>query len=152
MRLNNLIGRILATFLLSCLYGCDSQTAEQYERKLITTYVHVSVRGSLLDSSTAVLQLQNLTDESRSIVVNFYNHESRQAKTIAVDLSPMGNSEIGILEGWALKPSETFEITCAGYRSVSFNTYQTERGSVGIKRAWGPGRYIPPVAKAGTNS
>jgi hypothetical protein len=111
----------------------------------ISACIHISVRQSALDSSTAVVQIENLTSEQHRIVINFANYDDHQRKLIALDLPPNESSEIGILEGWALLPNETFEITSPGYRGIRFNTYKTDRGSVGIKQLSEPGRYIPPV-------
>jgi hypothetical protein len=142
MRAISLVSYLLLV-ILPWVSGCDSDSADRFDRALISTYLHVSIRPSLLNSSTGVLQLRNITDKPRALTIYFRNFDSNQTNSINENLDPNETVEIGALEGWCLEPNETFEITSPGYFSVIYDTYKAENGSIGFKNAWRAGRFIP---------
>lgn len=120
--------------LIMTLSGCE-RTMPSIEPS-ITTAIDVSMRPSLLDSSTSVLQLRNVTGESLTVQLVMSNEDLNQKAVLDVAIGPYKTEEIGVLEGWSFVPNETVTISCSGYRSVTYRTYRAESGFTGIKKSW----------------
>lgn len=115
--------------LVTTLSGCDSTIPS------ITTVIDVSMRPSLLDPSTSVLLLTNLTGRSLTVQLVMSNKDFNQKATLDVTIGPHKTVEIGILEGWSFVPNESVTISCSGYRSVTYHTFRTESGFTGLKKS-----------------
>jgi hypothetical protein len=128
------IALFVATFPL--LLGCGHQSGVSSTPSL-DTVIDVSIRPSLLDSSTAVLQLKNQSGQSMQLRLSVHSNDSNHKTNHSVTVKARRTEEIGFLEtGWMFEPNETVEISCAGYTSVNYKFFKTEKGTVGIKRSW----------------
>jgi hypothetical protein len=64
------------------------------------------------------------------------NNDNRQWKYHDVTIPAFETEEVGILEAdWKFEPNETIKISCEGFTSITYKTYRTSEGGVGIKKA-----------------
>ena len=126
---------LLAATLVLTLVGCEGGRSSSSGLPALSSKIRVSLRSSLLDSSTAVLQIQNTSSGAlQSLVVTFVNNDSNQQRSHLVGTLESGQStEIGMLEGWAVEPNETVTISCASHANVKYKTYRTDDGKIGIR-------------------
>jgi hypothetical protein len=126
---------IIVQMLTSC---AETEPTEPVEPSLpsIDNAIHVTIRSSLLGSSTGVLQLKNRTEQKLDVFLSMENKDSRQSDYHSVLINPYKMVEVGRLEGWVWVPNETVRIYCEGFDSTTYKTYRTKEGAVGIKRSW----------------
>lgn len=131
-----------ATFSLSlviCVAYVACNRAPQRDtpsKPSLSNVIHVSIRRSLLDSSTSVLQIHNTSRTPlRGLRVWFTNQDSQQRVSHDIDvINPQQTAEIGTLEcGWALEPNERVFVFQDEYKHLVFTTYRAENGAVGIR-------------------
>lgn len=126
---------VLAFLLPSGCNGCGGGGTST--KPSISTAIHVSIRPSLLDKSAGVLQIENRTKESLTLLLKLHSNDSNQEKIHIFRLAASKTDDIGILEtGWKFQPNQTVLIFCDGYGSITYNTFKTEKGTVGIKESW----------------
>jgi len=119
-------------FAVPFLNGCGSKLPS------LSEVIHVSVRQSSLDPTTAVLQIKNKHSEPLTLGGYAYNLDDRQELTFQIGtLEPGQSIELGLLEiGWAFMPNERFAIMTTEdqpYQLIAFETYRADTGSIGIK-------------------
>ena len=105
----------------------------------LSEVIHVSMRQSSLEPTTAVLQIKNKHTESLTLYGCAVNLDNKQEVTFRIGtLAPGQSTELGILEiGWAFVPNERFLIGTTKdkpYRDAVFDTYRAESGSIEIKQ------------------
>ena len=103
-----------ATFLLIAFAcgGCGKSN----------TPLKVTFRGSALDQSGLVLQVQNITDKHLSCRMDVTNATQKLNATYPFDLGPYQKTEIGVLEClWSFKTGETVRIGTEGFMDLKFN-------------------------------
>jgi hypothetical protein len=118
--------------MVAVLCGCGPKVPSLNE------VIHVSVRRSSLDSTTAVLQIQSEHNEALTLYGAVLNMDSKQQRKFTIGiLEPNQSVELGLLEiGWAFEPNERFFIATTPdqpYKTIRFETYRTDSGSVGIR-------------------
>jgi len=125
--------------IVPMLTGCgETKTTEPAEPSLprIEYAIDATIRPSRLESSTGVLQLTNLTKRKLDVSLYLENKDSRQWRYHEVSIDSYRTEEIGMLEAeWKFEPNETVKISCEGYASITYKTYRTEEGRVGIKKS-----------------
>jgi hypothetical protein len=100
--------------------------------------ISVSVRPSLLDDDTAVLQIHNVSGGTLSgVVIRFHNLDSNQNRDHGLPPVPAGKQvEAGSREcNWAIEPKEEIKIEHSRYGQLAFTAYKTGKGTVGIRKA-----------------
>ena len=81
-----------------------------------------SFRGSAMDASGLVLQVQNTGDKHLSCRMWAVNSVQNQARDYSFDLGPYQKTEIGILEcNWSFKTGEGVTIRTEGFQDFTFN-------------------------------
>jgi hypothetical protein len=129
---------LLVGTMVLALAGCGGGGSSSSGLPALSSRIRVSLRASLLDSSTAVLQIQNTSSgELQGLRVTFLNNDTNQQRSHFVGAMEFGkDTEIGMLEGWAVEPNETVTISCTGHTSAKYKTYRTSDGKIGISEAW----------------
>jgi hypothetical protein len=129
-----------ALAIFPVLVGCGGNEPTKPAEPPLPRLEHaigVSIRTSLLDSSSGVLKLTNRTKGTLDASLLFKNKDNGQSKSHKVSIPPFRTEEIGILEAdWKFEPNETIWITCEGFSSMTYKTYRTSEGQVGIKQSW----------------
>lgn len=126
--------------LMFCLFvgvlslGCGNPSASNPQKRQVHEVIHVSIRPSLLNSSTSVLQLKNSTDQPLGpLLVSFENLDSKQRTSVVVkELEPGKLHEIGAIEGWSVEPNDAIQLFMDGYSQSRYKTYRSKDGKVGI--------------------
>lgn len=134
------VGVVIIIVVCIRMVGCLSHTiASSSSPPSLLTAVHVSMRQSLLDSNTGVLQLENRSSSPISnIVLIFRNLDSREDRRFDIrTLQSREQTEIGALEAaWTFVPNETIDISLqdGSYAPVRFLTYRAEGGQIGLRQ------------------
>jgi len=127
---------LVGVIAVASISGCGEMRGGRGKRP-ITDAIHVSIRPSLVNSATGVLQLRNGTNRALTVLLQMHNKNSNQRTAHQVEIGPYTTEEIGVLEaGWAFEPNETVEISSTGFDSVTYKTFKTDSGTVGITKAW----------------
>jgi hypothetical protein len=138
--MRRLLASIGSILTIGTIIGCiDTTNPGAPQRPSLKSVIHVSVRRSLLDSSTSVLQISNISQSPLpALIMSFTNLDSKHKQYYKIDLiNPGEQLEIGMLEaGWAFEPNEEIYIAIENgqYVGVTLKTYRAENGSVGIKQ------------------
>lgn len=136
--------RVVLSILGSVIFltGCNNE-----ERLRLSDVIHVSMRSSLLDSSTGVLQITNNSSESIVLFLSIKNLENLQMKQSTQIFKPNETKELGRIEiSWEFVPNEKIDILKVvldtngkslapdnKYSVLSYKTYRTSEGEVGLK-------------------
>lgn len=128
------VTRVAVPIAISCLGMAMSGCSSEPSLPPISHALHVSIRESLLDSSTGVLQLQNRSSRVITIGIYIRNEDYNQDRGQRLVLKPQEKLELGRLEiNWVFVPNETIMIVGEGYKAVEYRTFRTQEGNVGIK-------------------
>lgn len=135
------VGSFLCFCCLSLLMvgGCDSGSPSGSSVPSLGPQLQVSLRPSLLDAKTAVLQIKNITGHQlQNLSLTFRNKDSNQQASYSLANLNAGEAvEIGVLEaGWSFEPNEEIEISHVRYGRAKYTTFRAEDGEVGIKQVW----------------
>lgn len=137
--------RSLAVLLLlavSGAIGCNQSEAntQTAPSNPVTNGLQISHRYSILNSSTAVLQLQNITSGPLSgVTIHYYNQDSGETMGYTVGtINPGRQKEIGVLEsGWSIEPNEIVTISAYGYDAVKYYFWLDNRGQLVASQGYG---------------
>lgn len=95
--------------------------------------VHVAMRSSLLGSSYGVLQITNITGQTRKVGVSIKNLDNQQTAYFEMSVAAQQTWDIGWTYGWSFEPHEEVTIYADGYNSAQWLTTRMDDGGVGIR-------------------
>lgn len=95
--------------------------------------VHVAMRSSLLGSSSGVLQITNITGQTRKVRVLIKNLDNQQTAYFEMSVAAQQTWDIGWTYGWSFEPHEEVTIYADGYNSAQWLTTKMDDGGVGIR-------------------
>jgi hypothetical protein len=127
------VGRSSRRFSLAVLGLCVLASACDKPKPSIATVVYVSMRASVLGSSSGVLQIDNLSGRRLPVSVLVRNKENQQVKSFEMTIDPRSTWDIGWTYGWDFQPNEEIFLNSQEYQGAFWETTRMENGGVGVQ-------------------